>query len=87
MELQAEPTAKTTPMAISDFFSGAVLILMFVIQDDSVIAQTKWRSSVKGVMVYRSIRLNKTPTPEAIRALDDETSVRLSHLGVVSKRR
>ena len=33
------------------------------------------------------MRLRKTPIPEATKALDDETRVRLSHLGVVSKRR
>jgi len=50
-------------------------------------AQTKWRRRVKGVMLNGSRRFNTNPTPETRRALEVETRVMLSHLGVVSSRR
>jgi len=42
--------------------------------------------SVKGLIVALAVWLKNKPTPETSSAADEETSVRLSHRGVVSRR-
>jgi len=56
-------------------------------QLDTTMAQTRWSNKVKGVMLKGSRRLRTSPIPDMRRALEDETRVMLSHLGVVSSKR
>ena len=55
-------------------------------QADIAMAQAKWRRSVKGLMVGAAATLKKIPSPETSKAPDEETRVKLSHRGVVSRR-
>jgi len=50
-------------------------------------AQMRWRRRVKGVMRKGSKRFRTNPIPDISRALDVDTRVMLSHLGVVSSKR
>jgi len=50
-------------------------------------AQTRWSNRVKGVILKGSKRFRTNPIPDISRALDVETRVMLSHLGVVSSNR
>ncbi len=59
---------------------------MFKTQADTEIAHTRCRRRVKGLISDMLARLRKIPIPDTTRAADEETRVRLSHLGVVSSK-
>ena len=85
-ELHVEPTVTAIPRARSAFFSGLSFIRRFRTQADNAIAQTRWSMSVKGLIIGPAVRLKNRPAPETSSAADEETSVRLSHRGLVSRR-
>jgi len=82
-----DPTATATPMAKRAFFSGGSFTFKLSTQLETTMAQMRWSNMVKGVILKGSKRLRTNPTPEMRRALEDETRVMLSHLGVVSNKR
>ncbi len=59
---------------------------MFKTQAEMARAHIRCRRSVNGLIVDVLVRFRKMPIPDTTRAADEDTSVRLSHCGVVSRR-
>lgn len=74
-------------MASKDLFSGVALTLRLSSHAEKLIAHTKCKKSVNGVMLNRVIGVKKNAVPVAPTAAAEVKSVRLNHLGVVSRRR
>lgn len=74
------PTAKRALVSAGRF------IRRFRTQAETTMAQTRCKRRVKGLMLDVIARLKNIPKAVMIRAVDDVTRVRLSHLGVVSRK-
>jgi hypothetical protein len=82
-----DPAATATPAAKRAFFSPGSFTFRFRTQLETTMAQIRWSIKVKGVIVKGLRRFRTNPTPDMRSALEVETSVMLSHRGVVSNKR